>query len=117
MAEFEAQVLVCTNSEGAEDQRHCGDKAGEQVLQRFNELLVKHALQERVDICDVGCTSQHRKCDTSQGSVIVYGPAAAQGGVWYVASPDDVEEIITEHLINGRVVDRLRNVARSVKLS
>ena len=117
MAEFEAQVLVCTNSEGAEDKRHCGDKAGEQVRQRFNQLLVKHGLQERVTICDVGCPSQHRKCDTTQGSLIVYGPSPAQGGVWYVASPDDVEEIITEHLINGRVVERLRNDERSIKLS
>ena len=117
MAQFEAHVLVCTNSEGAEDKRHCGDKAGEDVRQRFNQLLVKHQLQDKVTICDVGCTSQHGKCDTSQTSLTVYGPSAAQGGVWDVASPDDVEEIITEHLINGKVVDRLRNDERAVNLS
>jgi NADH-quinone oxidoreductase subunit F len=117
MAEFEAQVLVCSNSEGAEDRRHCGDKAGAEVRQKFNQLLVRHRLQDRVTICDVGCTGQHRACDTTQGSITVYGPASSQGGVWYIVSPDDVEEIITEHLINGRVVERLRNEERSVKLS
>ena len=44
MAEYVAQVLVCNNSEGAEDQRHCGDKGGREIRQKFNELLVKHKL-------------------------------------------------------------------------
>ena len=45
------------------------------------------------------------------------GPTAELGGVWYVAAPDDVEEIITEHLIGGRPVERLRNTERSIKFS
>ena len=117
MPDSEARVFVCTNSEGAEDKRHCGDKAGAEVRQAFNRLLVKHQLQDRVTICDVGCTSQHRKCDIGQGSIVVYGPSASLGGVWYVASPDDVKEIVTEHLVNGRVVERLRNRDRAIKLS
>ena len=117
MAEYVAHVLVCTNSEGAEDLRHCGDKGGPEIRQKFNELLVRHGLVDRVTINDVGCTSQHRSCATIQGSVIVYGPDAALGGTWYNASPDDVEEIITEHLIKGRVVQRLRNDERAVKLA
>ena len=115
MADYTAQVLVCTNSEGAEDQRHCGDKSGREVRQRFNELLVSHGLMDRVTVSNMGCTSQHRLCDTSQGSIIVYGPDPALGGTWYVASPDDVEEIVTEHLVNGRVVERLHNKERAVK--
>jgi NADP-reducing hydrogenase subunit HndC len=115
MADYAAQVLVCTNSEGAEDQRHCGDKSGLRVRQRFNELLVSQGLMDRFTVSNVGCTSQHRLCDTSQGSIIVYGPDPALGGTWYVASPDDVEEIVTEHLVNGRVVERLHNKERAVK--
>ncbi len=52
----------------------------------------------------------------SQTSVTVYGPGAALGGTWYVATPDDVEEIVTEHLVNGRIVERLQNPGRSVRL-
>ncbi len=116
MPEFIAHVLVCTNSEGAADKRHCGDKGGRQIRQKFNELLVKHNLAQKVLISNVGCTSQHRLCATHQGNVIVYGPGPNLGGTWYVASPDDVEEIITEHLINGRIVERIHNRERIVKL-
>ena len=117
MPDYQAQVFVCTNSESAEDKRHCGDKNGPAIRQKFNELLVSHNLLDKVTVCNVGCTSQHGLCDASDGSVIVYGPSAALGGTWYVASPDDVEEIITEHLINGRIVDRIRNDRRAVKLA
>ena len=117
MPDFVAHVMVCTNSENAEDQRHCGDKSGAEVRQRFNELLVKHDLMDKVTISNAGCTSQHRFCDVSQGTVIVYGPTHATGGTWYAATPDDVEEIITEHLINGHVVERILNGERGVKFA
>ena len=116
MAEYSSHVFVCTNSEAAEDRRHCGDKGGPAVRQKFNEMLVEKGLIEKVTINNVGCTSQHRLCDLPQATVIVYGPDAALGGTWYQASPDDVEEIITEHLMNGRVVERIHNTARSVTL-
>ena len=117
MPEYVAHVLVCTNTEGAEDKRHCGDKSGPAVRQKFNELLVKHDLLDNVTISNVGCTSQHKLCDTTQGTVIVYGPDPGLGGTWYVALPDDVEEIVTEHLIGGRVVQRIRNGERDVKFA
>jgi (2Fe-2S) ferredoxin len=117
MPDFTAHVLVCTNTENADDKRHCGDKGGPAVRQKFNQLLVQHKLLEKVTVSNVGCTSQHRFCDGSQGNVIVYGPRAEMGGTWYTATADDVEEIITEHLINGRIVERLRNNERVVKFS
>ena len=115
MPEYASHVLVCTNSEDAEDRRHCGDKGGQEIRQRFNELLVANGLIDKVTISNTGCTSQHRLCDVPQCSVTVYGPDPALGGTWYVVSPGDVEEIITEHLINGRVVERLHNKERSVR--
>ena len=117
MADFGAHVFVCTNTEGAEDRRHCGDKGGAEVRQRFNELLVERKLLEKVTISKVGCTSQHGRCDGTQSNVIVYGPNHALGGTWYTASPDDVGEIITEHLIGGRVVERIQNPDRGVKFT
>ena len=117
MADFKAQVFVCTNSEGAEDQRHCGDKAGRELRKQFNQLLVKHDLISTVSVNNLGCTSQHGRCSPGEGSVTVFGPTAELGGVWYVATPDDVEEIITEHLIAGRPVERLRNPERAIKFS
>ena len=117
MPDYDAHVLVCNNSEGAEDKRHCGDKNGAAVRQKFNELLVKHGLLEKVTVSNVGCTSQHKVCDSSQGNIIVYGPSATLGGTWYTVSPDDVEELVTEHLVNGRIVERARNKDRSVNFA
>ena len=117
MPEYSAQVFVCVNSEGADDKRHCGDKGGRDIRQKFNELLVERGLLDKVTINNVGCTSQHKFCDTAQASIIVYGPDHALGGTWYAISPDDVDEIITEHLINGRIVERVQNAERSVKLA
>ena len=116
MPDYVAHVLCCTNSENAENRRHCGDKGGREVRQKFNELLVEHNLLETVTVSNIGCTSQHGSCDVSQASVTVYGPGAALGGTWYVATPDDMEEIVTEHLVNGRIVERLKNPGRSVRL-
>ena len=116
MPDYTAHVLVCTNSEGAENKRHCGDKGGDALRQKFNKMLAAHGLMNKVAINDVGCTSQHSACETSQAIAVVYGLDPALGGVWYVASPDDVEEIVTEHLVNGRVVERLRHKERAVKL-
>jgi NADH-quinone oxidoreductase subunit F len=114
-AEYVAHVLVCTNTQGAEDKRHCGDKSGLAIRQKFNELITQHKLIDKVTVSNAGCTSQHRLCSPAQGTVIIYGPGAS--GTWYVATPDDVEEIITKHLIEGKVVDRLLNKERSVKLA
>ncbi len=80
MPDYAAQVLVCTNTENAEDRRHCGDKGGREVRQMFNELLVKHQLLDKVTVSNVGCTSQHKFCNGAQGNVIVYGPRHELGG-------------------------------------
>ena len=54
----------------------------------------------KVRINKAGCLD---RCD--DGPVMVVYPE----GVWYTyVDNEDVEEIIQEHLINGRVVDRLR---------
>ena len=79
MPDYQAHVMVCTNRDDPEDTRHCGGKNGPAVRQRFNELLVKHKLIEKVTISNVGCTSQHRLCESSQGTVIVYGPSHELG--------------------------------------
>ena len=116
MPDYSAQVLVCTNTDGPDDTRHCGGKGGLENRKRFNELLIQHGLIDKVTTSNVGCTSQHGQCDVNQGSIIVYGSQPSPAGTWYVVQPDDAEEIITEHLINGRIVERLRNKERSVTL-
>lgn len=114
MPEFESQVFVCNGK--TDDGNHCGDKGSAAIRARFNELLKEHDLLGKVMISNTGCTSQHRFCETEQGSITVYGPGADKGGTWYIVTPDNVEEVITQHLKGGQKVDSLVNDRVSVKL-
>ena len=79
MPDYNAQVFVCTYSDDAEDRQHCGGKGGPSVRQKFNELIVQHKFLEAVSVSNVGCTSQHKFCDSGQGNVIVFGPGHTTG--------------------------------------
>ena len=114
MPQFNSQVFVCNQVTG--DNEHCGDKGGFAVRDKFNELLKEHGLLGKVMISNTGCTSQHRFCEREQCSIIVYGPGNEIGGTWYKVTPENVEEIITEHLIKGQKVENLVNGRLSVKL-
>ena len=114
MPEFNSQVFVCTHVTG--DDNHCGDKGGFAVREKFNELLKEHGLLGKLMISNTGCTSQHRFCERDQCSVILYGPGSENGGTWYIVTSDNVEEIVTEHLLKGEKVEALRNNRLSVKL-
>ena len=112
MPEFSAHVLVCNAVTG--DNNHCGDKGGFEVREKFNQLLADHGLIGKVNVSNTGCTSQHRFCEKSQCSIIVYGPG--KEGTWYIVDPDNVEEIVEENLINGNKVKSLVNNRLSTRL-
>ncbi len=98
---YRKHILVCTTAK----ERHCGTKGGEELFQAF-----KRAIQDR-NISDVlvsrgGCTHQH-----SVGPIVIVHP----DGVWYKqVSVADIIEILDEHIVNGRVVERLLNKDISV---
>lgn len=115
MAEYKAHILVCINSEGAADKRHCGDKGGLAVLQAFRDARTRLGLEKEIAINKTGCTGQHGRNGNTETTVIVYGPKPELGGVWYKATTGDVEEILREHIQNGHVVERLANPAMCVK--
>ena len=114
MPEFDAHVLVCTHVTG--DDNHCGDKGGPAIREKFNEMLMERGLLGKVNISNTACTSQHRFCEVSECSITVYGPGAKNGGTWYIITPDDVEEIVNEHLVKGEKVERLLNDRLSTRL-
>ena len=81
----------CCNNHGAtEAQTYAKDRIAALKMKGPGEVRINKA----------GCLD---RCD--DGPVMVVYPE----GVWYTyVDNEDVEEIIQEHLINGRVVDRLR---------
>lgn len=115
MPQYRTHVMVCVTQEGAEDKRHCGDKGGPEVLKAFRLAIAQHKLTDSVYVSKAGCTSQHRGNTPEQATVIIYGPKAELGMVWYRARVEDVEEIVREHVIGGRPVERLVNPELRVK--
>ena len=101
MSYYERHVFFCTNLR--EDGSAC--------CQRFDALGMRDYMKQRskelglagrggVRINTAGCLD---RCE--EGPVIVVYPE----GVWYTyVDREDLDEIIREHLQNGRVVERLR---------
>ena len=82
---------TCCNNHGAVD-------AQTYAKERIAELKLKG--EGRIRINKAGCMD---RCD--EGPVLVVYPES----VWYqYVDTDDVEEIIQEHLVHGRVVERLK---------
>jgi (2Fe-2S) ferredoxin len=91
----ELHVFVCTTS----GRHHCGGQGSEKVLQRLRDEVERRRLAH-VRTTRMGCNQQHH-----QGPIVIVYP----DGVWYGRlRPDDVAEIVEEHLVGGRPVERLR---------
>ena len=101
MSYFKHHVFFCCNqrSEGESCCNNLGaTEAQTYAKDRIGQLELKG--KGKIRINKAGCMD---RCD--DGPVIVVYPEE----VWYrYVDKDDVEEIIQEHLINGRVVERLK---------
>jgi (2Fe-2S) ferredoxin len=98
---FERHVFVCHNVRPAGAPRPSGTSDGKSELHTQLQQLSKAAgLGERVRINKSGCLDQ---CEHGP-TVVVYPDAVWYGGV----RPEDADEIVTEHLMGGRPVERLR---------
>jgi (2Fe-2S) ferredoxin len=104
-------IFICTNqrADGAPRQS-CGEAHGMEVVNAFKEQLKERSLPVKVRAQKAGCLDI---CDFGQ-TVVVYPE-----GVFYVGvSVSDVAEIIDEHILNDRPVQRLilENVRRNKRL-
>jgi (2Fe-2S) ferredoxin len=93
---WERHVFVCTSGDWCPQVD--GDGLG--VHARFKKLVAQAGLKGHVRVNHSGCLDQ-----CGHGPMVVIYPDA----VWYWGvQPEDVEEIVREHLIGGRPVERLR---------
>ena len=101
MAVRERYILVCTNQMPAGHPLGCCHDRGAQAnLGKLQEELGARGLADKVRVSTSGCFA---KCEKGP-NLVVYPDA-----VWYGhVTPEDVEEIIEEHLIGGKPVERLR---------
>ncbi len=101
MPAFERHVFVCHNQRPADAPRPSCTRDGTSALHaRLQQLAREAGLGGRVRINKSGCLDQ---CEHGP-TVVVYPDAVWYGGV----QPEDAEEIVTEHLVGGRPVERLR---------
>lgn len=92
---FERHVFVCTGGDWCAER----DGDGRGVHARFKQVVARAGLKGRVRVNHSGCLDQ-----CGHGPMVVVYPDA----VWYWGvEPGDVEEIVREHLVAGRPVERL----------
>ena len=100
MSYYQYHVFFCTNERQKGEQ--CCEQCNATAIRSYAKDRIKQlglAGAGKVRINTAGCLD---RCE--QGPVIVVYPEA----VWYTyLDREDVDEIINEHLINGRVVPRL----------
>ena len=101
MSYYQQHVFFCVNQR----------EAGVQCCNDHSAQEIRDYAKNRIKILNLDCKGRIRinmsgcldRC--SEGPVIVVYPDE----VWYTyIDKEDVDEIIEEHLINGRIVDRLR---------
>ncbi len=100
MAKFQRHLFICTNERPAADKRgSCASRGGDEVATAFKKKLHKGGFRRIVRPNKAGCLDQ-----CARGVTVVVYPE----GVWYGGvTADDVDEIISEHIVNGRIVERL----------
>jgi (2Fe-2S) ferredoxin len=90
---FKLHVLICTGP------RCGGERHSERIRQEFRKQFVRQALPASVKDTPCLCFGL---CSYGP-NVIIYPDGVVYSGV----GPQDVAEIVRDHLVHGRVVERL----------
>ncbi|MBQ4518370.1 MAG: NADH-quinone oxidoreductase subunit NuoF [Clostridia bacterium] len=85
-------VLVCGGT-------GCTSSGSQKVIKEFETQLAAKGLEKEVKIVQTGCFGL-----CALGPVVIVYP---EGAFYSMVQPEDVEEIVSEHLLKGRIVTRL----------
>lgn len=101
MSYYQHHVFFCVNQR--EGTAACCNNMGAQKIRDYAKSRIKELDlngKNKVRINNAGCLD---RC--TEGPVIVIYPEE----IWYTyVDKEDIDEIIQEHLVNGRIVERLR---------
>jgi len=87
-----SHVLVCGGT-------GCTSSGSKSVQEAFTENIAAYGLSEEVKLVQTGCFGL-----CALGPVVIIYP---EGTFYSRVTPEDVKEIVEEHLLKGRVVERL----------
>jgi len=94
---YRAHVLVCGGT-------GCTSAHSAQIKEEFEKQLKSKGLDKEVKMVTTGCFGL-----CAQGPIVVVYP---EGAMYTMVRVEDVDEIVNEHLIKGRIVKRLLAGAR-----
>ena len=89
---YRSNVLVCGGT-------GCTSSNSEVIIERLKEEIKNHGLEKEVNVVRTGCFGL-----CALGPIMVVYP---EGAFYSMVKPDDVPEIVEEHLLKGRIVKRL----------
>ncbi len=92
MKMYRSHVMICKGT-------GCSSSNSEQIAQNFEKELKEYGLDKEIIIERTGCFGL-----CALGPVVIVYPEAA---FYSRVKPEDVHEIVTEHLLKGRVVKKL----------
>lgn len=92
MATFRSHVLVCGGT-------GCASGGSDKVLETLREGIKANGLDKEITVVQTGC---HGMCEA--GPIVIVYP---EGTFYTHVKPQDAKEIVAEHLLKGRVVERL----------
>lgn len=89
---YRSHVLVCGGT-------GCTSSGSEKLITALNEEIGKNGLSDEVQVVKTGCFGL-----CALGPIMIIYP---EGSFYSMISVDDIPEIVSEHLLKGRVVERL----------
>lgn len=89
---YRSHVLVCGGT-------GCTSSGSQQIMARLEDELGKQGLSEEVSVVQTGC---HGLC--ALGPIMIVYPDAS---FYAMVKEEDIPEIVSEHLLKGRPVERL----------
>ncbi len=105
---YEKHIFICTNERKNSTRKSCGEAHGLELVSKFKEELKTRNIDLKIRVQKSGCLDI---CDF--GPTLVVYPE----GVFYVGvTISDVAEIIDEHILNNKPVERLRLAADYKKI-
>lgn len=89
---YRSHVLVCGGT-------GCTSSGSQKILEALQSEIAKNGLEKEVAVVQTGC---HGLC--ALGPIMIVYPEAT---FYSMVKPEDVKEIVSEHLLKGRIVTRL----------
>ncbi len=85
-------VLVCGGT-------GCTSSGSNNIIEKFESCLAEKGLQDEIKVVRTGCFGL-----CALGPIVIVYP---EGAFYSLVTPEDVPEIVEEHLLKGRIVKRL----------